>query len=100
MGNCDEFCLGDIVYSMSGRDRKRHYIVMYTEENLVGICDGDLHKTDKIKKKNPKHLKQTGDFCEYLRGKLENGEKVTNSEIRRSISEFEETHNKQGKGEL
>ena len=100
MGSCDGFHLGDIVYSSSGRDKGRHYIVMYTEENLVGICDGDLHKTDKGKKKNPKHLRQTGGFCEYVRGKLTDGEKVTNSEIRRSVSEFEEALEKQGKGEF
>ncbi len=90
MGTCDEFHLGDIVTSRSGRDKNRYYVVMYAENGFVGICDGDLHKTDKIKRKNQKHIKSTGSFCEYVRGKLENGDKVTNSELRRSIGEFEE----------
>lgn len=90
MGKPDEFHLGDIVTSVSGRDKGRHYVVMYAENGFVGICDGDLHKTDKVKRKNQKHIKPTGSFCEYVRGKLIGGEKVTNSELRRSISEFEE----------
>ncbi len=93
MGNLDDFHQGDIVSSISGRDKDRYYVVMYTEEGFVGICDGDLHKTDKVKRKNKKHIKSTGRFCEYVKGKLENGEKVTNAELRRSISEFEEAKN-------
>lgn len=88
MGNCAEFHLGDIVYSMSGRDMGRYYVVMYIDGGFAGICDGDLHKTDKVKRKNVKHLKHSGSFCEYVRRKLEGGEKVTNAELRRSIGEF------------
>ncbi len=90
MGNFEDFHQGDIVTSISGRDRGRHYIVMYTDGGFAGICDGDLHKSDKVKRKNKKHIKHTGSFCEYAKGKLESGEKVTNAELRRSISEFEE----------
>ncbi len=90
MGNLDDFHQGDIVTTISGRDKGRYYIIMYTEERFVGICDGDLHKTDKVKRKNKKHIKAVGSFCEYVKGKLEKEEKVTNSELRRSISEFKE----------
>lgn len=93
MGNCDDFHLGDIVTSVSGRDKERYCVVMYVEDKFVGICDGDLRKTDSIKRKNKKHIKATGKFCEYVRGKLEKGDKVTNSELRRSISEFKEALN-------
>ena len=93
MGNCDDFHLGDIVTSVSGRDKEGYYVVMYVEDKFVGICDGDLRKTDSIKRKNKKHIKATGKFCEYVRGKLEKGDKVTNSELRRSISEFKEALN-------
>ncbi len=93
MGSCDDFRQGDIVTSVSGRDKERYYVVMYTEGKFAGICDGDLRKTDKIKRKNKKHIKATGSYCEYVRGKLKNGEKVTNSELRRSINEFIENKN-------
>ena len=82
--------LGDIVYSKAGRDKNRHYIVIRIDEPYIWTCDGDLHKAEKLKKKKIKHIKYMGCQSEYVKNKLESGEKVTNSEIRRAISEFEE----------
>lgn len=84
-----EIHIGDIVLSKAGRDSGRYYIVMKCEENFAFICDGDLHKTDKPKKKKLKHLKFDGQSSEYVKAKLDEGVKVTNAELRRAISEFE-----------
>jgi len=81
--------LGDIVYSKAGRDMNRHYIVMRIAEPYIWTCDGDLHKVEKFKKKKIKHTKYMGHQSEYIKNKLEGGEKVTNSEIRRALAEFE-----------
>ncbi len=83
--------VGDIVFSKMGRDSGRYYIVMAVEENYVYICDGDLHKVDKPKKKKIKHIDKSGSFSEYVSAKLQEGAKVTNAELRRTIGEFEET---------
>ena len=90
MNNSENLSPGDIVMSMAGRDRGRYYIVMALDCGFVRVCDGDLHNTDNMKKKNIKHIKSSGSFCEYVKGKLLCGDKVTNAELRRSISEFEE----------
>ena len=82
--------LGDIVYSKAGRDKNRCYVVMKIVDPYIWTCDGDLHKTEKPKKKKAKHTKYMDFQSKYIRDKLENGEKVTNSEIRRALSEFEE----------
>ena len=92
----EETKLGDIVYSKMGRDKGRHYIVMKVDEPYIWTCDGDLHKIEKFKKKKFKHTKYTGEQSEYIKNKLESGEKITNSEIRRAISEFEEGLEKNG----
>lgn len=84
-----EINIGDIVLSKAGRDSGRYYIVIKREENFAFICDGDLHKTDKPKKKKLKHLKSDGHSSEYVKAKLDEGAKVTNAELRRAISEFE-----------
>lgn len=84
-----EFNVGDIVFSKAGRDSGRYYIVMECADSFVFICDGDLHKTDKPKKKKIKHLKASGRNSEYIAGKLAEGTKVTNAELRRAVSEFE-----------
>ena len=84
-----EFNVGDIVLSKAGRDSGRYYIVMECADNFAFICDGDLHKTDKPKKKKLKHLEQGGKKSEYIADKLACGAKVTNAELRREVSEFE-----------
>ncbi len=86
----DIFNVGDIVLSKMGRDSGRHYIVMNVSDNFVYICDGDFHKVDKPKKKKVKHVEKTEGFSEYVADKLEEGTKVTNTELRRTIAEFEE----------
>ena len=86
----DVFNVGDIVLSTMGRDSGRHYIIMETEENYVYICDGDFHKVDKPKKKKRKHIKTTGAVSEYVAGKIAEGTKVSNAELRRAILEFEQ----------
>ena len=87
----EKIYVGDIVFSKMGRDSGRYYIVMMVEENYVYICDGDLHKVDKPKKKKIKHIDKSGSFSEYVFAKLQEGTKVTNTELRRTIAEFEET---------
>lgn len=86
----EKFSLGDIVLSNAGRDSGRHFVVVAVEGNFVYLCDGDLHKMDKPKKKKIKHIKSTGGKSEYVAAKLIEESKATNTELRRAISEFEE----------
>ena len=82
--------IGDIVLSKAGRDKDKHFVVVALEDIFAYVCDGDLRKTDKPKKKKLKHLKLTGSDSEYIADKISAGLKVTNTELRRAISEFEE----------
>ena len=81
---------GDIVYSIAGRDSGTYFVVLSTEENFAYICDGKSRKTDTPKKKKIKHLKVGFGHSEYIAQKLENGDKVTNSELRIELSSYEE----------
>ena len=89
----DSFSIGDIVLSKAGRDSGKLFVVVAVEGIYAYICDGDIRKTGTTKKKKIKHIKKTGGFSEYIAGKLAEGAKVTNTELRRAISEFEETLN-------
>ena len=82
--------LGDVVHSIAGRDKGRNYIVMKIAEPYIWTCDGDLHKVEKFKKKKVKHTKIAGSNSEFIRNKLEGGDKITNSEVRRAIAECED----------
>jgi ribosomal protein L14E/L6E/L27E len=88
-----KFSIGDIVLSAAGRDKGRHFVIMSTEGIFAWICDGDIRKTDCPKKKKIKHLKKTDGHSQYIADKIAEESKVTNNELRRAISEFEEELN-------
>ena len=84
----DSFKLGDIVLSDAGRDKDRCFVVVDISDEFVFICDGDLRKSDKPKKKKIKHIRKTEGFSAYIAEKLLEDGKVTNAELRRAVSEF------------
>lgn len=81
---------GDIVYSLAGRDKGYYFVVMSVLDNYAFICDGRNRKTDKSKKKKIKHLKTGFGHSDYIEKKIINGDKVSNSEIRRELDSFAE----------
>ena len=87
----ENFSIGDIVQSKAGRDRGGYYIIIRMDGIFAYICDGDLRKADKPKKKKLKHLKNTSVRSEYAASKLSQGLKVTNAELRRELEEFKDT---------
>ncbi|MDR1391816.1 MAG: RNA-binding protein [Clostridiales bacterium] len=80
-----KFNIGDIVYSRAGRDKGRYYVVMWVKENFIGICDGEIHKVDKIKKKKCKHVLLTGKTNEYIKEKIFLNKKIINAEIKKIV---------------
>lgn len=82
--------LGQVVHSKAGRDRGRKFVIVGIENELfVRICDGDLRKIEKPKKKKLKHLELTDQVIEKLEQKLRRNEKVTNSEIRKALENIQ-----------
>ncbi len=82
-----EYSLGQIVYSKSGRDAGRKFIIVNViNESYVLISDGDLRKIEKPKKKKVKHLKFSDEFIDSLKDKLEKRLKITNAEIRKALA--------------
>lgn len=86
-----ELHVGDVVYSRAGRDQGRYFLVIeLVDEQYVLITDGKLRRLETPKRKKVKHLKalppQDLRICEKVR----NGEKLTNSEIRREMASLSE----------
>ena len=48
--------VGDLVFSLSGRDRGSVYLVIQANEKFAVIVNGKTRKVNKPKKKNLKHL--------------------------------------------
>lgn len=87
--------LGQIVFSRAGRDKDRKFIVVgILDESNVLVSDGDLRRLEKAKKKKIKHLKLTDEVNQYLKEKFENNLRVSNSEIRKALSEADDIENK------
>ena len=54
----------------------------------VYISNGSTRKVDKHKKKKIKHLKFVYGNSAYISSKLKNGEKVTNTDLRRELQKY------------
>lgn len=81
--------VGQIVISRAGRDAGRKFVVVRVIDDLyVEICDGDLRKVEKPKKKKIKHLNITDDMAEGLAEKLKSGDRITNAEVRKALVDF------------
>jgi len=51
---------GDVVKSLSGRDKNTLLAVMNADEHFVYVCDGKARPLHNPKRKNPKHIVFTG----------------------------------------
>ncbi|WP_010237737.1 MULTISPECIES: KOW domain-containing RNA-binding protein [Clostridium] len=78
--------LGTVVYSKAGRDTDRKFIIMdIIDKEYVYICDGDLRKVQKPKKKKIKHLMFTETVAEDIKKSLISNVEVSNLQVRRFL---------------
>ncbi len=85
--------IGSIVYSKAGRDKGAYFAVVSLDGQYAYLCDGDIRKFDKPKKKKLKHLSVTNSVSDTVREKLELTGKIGNSELRKAIAQFCENNN-------
>ncbi len=76
---------GIVAISKKGRDKGRLFMVLYeVDADFVVICDGDLRKLERPKKKRRKHLQPIGRELQELIALNESG-RLLNSDIRKGI---------------
>lgn len=79
---------GQVVYSKSGRDKSRPFIVYDFDDNYVYIIDGDLRKIENPKKKNKKHI-QIVDKIDYnIKMKLDDNLYLNDADIRKALKAY------------
>ena len=76
---------GNLVISKCGRDKKKFFIVVQIKGDYVFLCDGDIRKADKPKKKKIKHVQPTTKFSKYINECIKEGKTLTNKELRNEI---------------
>lgn len=81
---------GSIVLSKSGRDKGRYFFVLnIIDKEYLLLADGRIRTIEQPKKKKYKHcsvFSKTGD--KKISEKLENGCKIENAELRKSLKLF------------
>ena len=78
----------DIVKSIAGRDQGKLFFVMDTEGEYLLLADGKSRRLESPKRKKRKHaVFQAHCDCRAAE-KIRSGEKVTNSELRRTLAQF------------
>ncbi len=79
---------GQIVFSKSGRDKGRAFIVYDYNDDYVFIVDGDLRKLEKPKKKKKIHIQITKKIDEDIKVKLEGKLYILDSDIRKALAKY------------
>ena len=88
----------DIVLSLAGRDKGKLFYVMDTEDNFVLLADGKGRKLENPKRKKLKHVRRVSRTETRVAVKIQNGDKVLNSELRRDLAAFGQQFNSQNQG--
>ena len=78
----------DIVKSTAGRDKGKFFFVLGVEEDFLLLADGKARKLESPKRKRRKHTVLEARYDCRAAEKIRSGEKVTNSELRRTLAQF------------
>ncbi|MCI8804921.1 MAG: RNA-binding protein [Clostridiales bacterium] len=79
---------GQVVYSKSGRDKRRPFIVIDFNEQYLYLVDGDLRKLEKPKKKKKMHVQIVNNVIDDIKQKLENGGYLNDADFRKALQEY------------
>lgn len=82
------YCVGQIVFSKSGRDKGMAFVIVDYDESYVYIADGRLRKLEKPKRKNRAHIQITNYINDDVKYKLAEGLHLMNSDIRKALAEY------------
>ena len=78
----------DIVKSIAGRDKGKLFFVLDTDGEFLLLADGKTRKLENPKRKKRKHTAFVMHSDCRVAEKIRSEEKVTNSELRRTLAEY------------
>ena len=81
-----EIKCSQIVQATAGRDSGKLFFVLRVEDGYVYLADGKGRKLENPKRKKLRHIRFEADGDTRVAAKLRNGDKVTNSELRRALA--------------
>ena len=78
--------ISDVVLSTTGRDQGKIFYVIGMEGDLLLLANGKDRTLDKPKRKKQKHVQKVLRIESRVAVKLQNGDKVLNSELRKELA--------------
>ena len=86
------YTVGSIVLATAGRDQEGLFFVVGKSDDFLLLADGKSRKLEHPKRKNPRHLHPTffREFDHPVIQKLQEGNPVTNRELRKALAAFKE----------
>ena len=88
-----EIAQSNIIRSDAGRDKGKLFVVLAVEGEYLLLADGKSRRVESPKRKKRKHVLFVAAEETRVSGKIKNNEKVTNSELRRTLAAYrEEVH--------
>ena len=88
----------DIVKSIAGRDKGKFFFVLDTDGEFLMLADGKTRRLESPKRKKRKHTVLVGHDNSCVAKKIRSEEKVTNSELRRTLAAYGEDGNPDQEG--
>lgn len=79
---------GQVVYSKSGRDKRRPFIVVDFDEQYLYLVDGDLRKLEKPKKKKFMHVQIVNVVVDDIKQKLDENEYLNDADFRKALQAY------------
>ena len=85
-----EIAASNIVRSGAGRDKGKLFVVLAVEGEYLVLADGKSRKVESPKRKKRRHVLFVAADENRLSEKIKGEEKVTNSELRRTLAAYRE----------
>ena len=85
-----EIARSDIVRSDAGRDKGKLFVVLAVEGEYLLLADGKSRRVEAPKRKKRRHVLFVAAESSRLSEKIKSLEKITNSELRRTLAGFRE----------
>lgn len=83
-----EYTVGQVVYSKSGHDSGKAFIITEVGDEYLYLTDGKNRKMDKPKKKKFKHVQVTNYSDAELKNKIENDEYILDADFVKAIKRY------------
>ena len=80
------FIVSDVVLSTTGRDKGKIFFVIGIEGDMLLLVNGKDRTLDKPKRKKQKHVQKVLRIETRVAAKLQSGDKVLNSELRKELA--------------